>query len=226
MAKEDAQLLRAAGLDSNSSSTSSNSNNNTSHAISRNTTNTNTNKVTQGEDGPLLASTVMAEIAEFLKRFRPMICLAGFRCLGIARGNPDAWKTHVFVLRVDRIPNPSKTSRPWQRYQVVDAIAIPVAMLLEAQGDEFNEFLKQGEAYHKENVRVGCIGTIMTFINCDSAGQDLRLISWAGYGKDTWSQVGPAEEDWFLPLYNSVERISGRPEEKEESNVRRHFIEE
>ncbi|KAI0078615.1 hypothetical protein K474DRAFT_1660225 [Panus rudis PR-1116 ss-1] len=154
-----------------------------------------------------LTSQVNAEIGEWLRRFRPFFCQAGWRCL--IRGiGPNAWSTHIFQVRIERIRNPSPDSRPWTRYKVVDAGAVPISRLLEthANNQHFKDILKQGEAYHEENARTGCIGTIMTILKCDSSGQDIEAVSWAGYGPDAWHD----SDNWFQELRDAVEKVSGR----------------
>ena len=151
---------------------------------------------------------VNQEMGEFLKRFRPVICKASYRCFGIQQGNKDAWKTHVFVLRIERMDDPPKNSRPWARYRVVDAKSVTIASVLKKLGeDSLQSTLQQGEVYHEENVRVGCIGTIMTFLECSSTGHQIRLVSWAGYGANAWDDDVPVP-DWKTTLIETVEKSS------------------
>ena len=115
-------------------------------------------RLAAGEDlDKPLESTVMSEMFEFIRHFRPMICQAGYRCLKIERGSPDAWKTHAFQLRIERIPNPPIGSRAWAHYKVVDATAIPFSVLAELSPQNFEGTLKQGKTYHEENARLGCV---------------------------------------------------------------------
>ncbi|GJE85365.1 zinc finger MYND domain-containing protein [Phanerochaete sordida] len=153
---------------------------------------------------------VNQEMGEFLKRFRPVICQASYRCFGVQQGNSDAWRHNVFVLTVERIENPPRDSKPWARYRVQDAKAVPVATLLRTLGeDALSPTLKQGEVYHEENVRVGCVGTIMTFLECVSTGHQIRLVSWAGYGPEAWDDDVPCP-DWKASLKNAVEKVSSK----------------
>lgn len=154
--------------------------------------------------------TVNQEMGDFLRRFRPAICQASYRCLGVQKGEVDAWKKFVFVVRIARMPNPVPDSKTWSRYQVTDAKAEPLGLLLQGYGGEaLDPTLKQGETYHEENVRVGCIGTIMTFLQCDSAGHDIRIVSWAGYGPQAWDDDVPCL-DWKRTLVETVEKAAGR----------------
>lgn len=154
---------------------------------------------------------VNQEMGEFLKRFRPVICQASYRCFGVQQGNADAWQKDVFVVRIERLEDPPEDSRPWSRYRVVDAHSLPIANLLAAMGeDALRPTLKQGEVYHEENVRVGCIGTIMTFLECVSTGHQIRLVSWAGYGPEAWDDDVPCP-DWKNALITAVEKTCGRP---------------
>ncbi len=161
------------------------------------------------KDRPV-SSEVDQELREFLKRFRPVICQAGYRCLGVQKGRTEAWKHEAFVMRVKRIKKPDPESRLWSRYKVVDAKAVPLEELAEEYGGDMQPLLKQGEVYHEENVKTGCIGTIMTFLNCDSAGRDLRVSSWAGYHPEGWDDDEPCD-DWKAALVSAIERGCGRP---------------
>lgn len=153
---------------------------------------------------------VNAEMGEFLRRFRAVICRASHRCFGVNRGNKDAWKTEVFVVRIQRLPKFPRDARGWQRYRVVDAKSIHLAdVLKEPMRESFQVTLKQGEAYHEENMKTGCVGTIMTFLECDSAGSRIQLVSWAGYGPDAYDEDDPCE-DWKTVLVDAVEKASGR----------------
>ncbi|KAH8101384.1 hypothetical protein BXZ70DRAFT_932795 [Cristinia sonorae] len=161
-----------------------------------------------GEDDDLpLMSTVNDELGEFLKRFRAMICRAGYCCLKISQ-NPDAWAKYVFRLRIERIKNPSRESRPWERYKVVGGEAVSIDALLK-KNDSFRDLIPQFLKYNEENVKVGCVGTVTTFLECDSAGADVRCVSWGGYGEDSWDDVAPGE-DWLVTIKEEVERLSGR----------------
>ena len=163
---------------------------------------------------------VNQEMGEFLKRFRPVICQASYRCFGIQEGNKDAWKDNIFVVRIKRIEDPPKDSKPWARYEVVDASSVRLAELKKTLGEgAFQPTLKQGEVYHEENARVGCVGTIMTFLECECAMYPIRLVSWAGYGPEAWDDDVPCP-DWRAALINSVEKHSGRSVSK---CVRRHI---
>lgn len=169
-------------------------------------------RVLSGEDLDLpLVSTINEELGEFLKRFRPMICRAGYCCLKI-KHNPDAWSKYVFQLRVERIRKPPKNSKVWERYKVVSGEALSIAGLLK-EHDGFKALMPQFERYHEENVRVGCIGTVTTFLVCDSAklgdDHDVRCVSWGGYGEDAWDDVFPGE-DWLETLKEEVEKMAGR----------------
>lgn len=153
---------------------------------------------------------VNGEMGEFLKRFRPVLCQASYRCFGVQQGHSDAWRHNVFVVTIARLDDPPEDSRPWARYTVVDAKATRIAELVDELGeDALRPTLKQGEVYHEENVRVGCVGTIMTFLECTSAGHQIQLVSWAGYGPETWEEGVPCP-DWKGALIDAVERISGR----------------
>ena len=153
------------------------------------------------------SSLVHDELGEFLKRFRAMICRAGYCCLKIKQ-NPDAWSKYIFQLRIERIPNPPQETKPWERYKVVSGEQLSVAELLE-KGDDFRTMLPQTERYRQRNADVGCVGTLTTFLVCDSSGQDIRCVSWGGFGKDSWNDVTPGE-DWFETIRSEVERLSGR----------------
>lgn len=155
-----------------------------------------------------LSSAVSDELGEFLKRFRAMICRAGYCCLDLKR-EPDAWAEYVFELRLERIPKPSERSRAWERYKVVSARKIHIIRELIEKGDGFITLVPQFKRYHEENERVGCIGTVTTFIVCDSAGEDVRCISWGGYGPDAWNDIAPGE-DWLETVKEEVERLAGR----------------
>ncbi|KAI0783782.1 hypothetical protein C8Q75DRAFT_810579 [Abortiporus biennis] len=157
-----------------------------------------------------LSSQVSVEVGDFLKRFRPLICQAGYRCLQIKSGSPDAWKTHVFVLNVERVSMAKAlTVKPWARYRIVGGKSVEKKKLLEEHGAQLKGTFDQGEVYHQENVRVGCIGTITTFIECESAGPVMRCVSWGGYGEDAWDDVKPGE-DWMDTLRTAVDRLCGR----------------
>lgn len=59
---------------------------------------------------------------------------------------------------------------------VGDAKSIHLANVLqEPMRESFQVTLKEGEAYHEENMKTGCVGTIMTFLECDSAGSRIQL---------------------------------------------------
>ncbi|EKM57704.1 uncharacterized protein PHACADRAFT_138942 [Phanerochaete carnosa HHB-10118-sp] len=153
---------------------------------------------------------VNQEMGEFLKRFRPVICQASYRCFGVQQGNTDAWKHNVFVMRIVRMEDPPADSKPWARYRVSDAKSVPITKLVRKIGeDALRPTLKQGEVYHEENVRVGCIGTIMTFLECVSTGHQIRVVSWAGYGPNAWDDDVPCA-DWKTSLINAVEKVSSK----------------
>ncbi|KAI0090106.1 hypothetical protein BDY19DRAFT_750843 [Irpex rosettiformis] len=152
---------------------------------------------------------VNEEMGEFLRRFRPIICQASYRCLEVQKGASDAWKKYVFIVRIERIPKSSKKSKPWSRYKVVDAYKESIDEIKASYGHQIAPTLEQGEVYHKENVGVGCVGTIMTFLRCSSTGNDIQLISWAGYGENAWDDDALVP-NWEEELIRSVEKICGR----------------
>ena len=153
---------------------------------------------------------VNQEMGEFLKRFRPVICQASYRCFGVQQGNTDAWKHNVFVLRIERMEDPPRNSKLWARYRVQDAKSVSISTFMRKIGENtFRPTLKQGEVYHEENVRVGCVGTIMTFLECVSTGHQIRLVSWAGYGPEAWDDDVPCA-DWKASLINAVEKVSSK----------------
>lgn len=90
-------------------------------------------------------------------------------------------------------------------------MAVPIRMLVDIWGEEFGpelqDMLKQGDIYHKENVKEGCVGTITTFLVCNSDGHDRRVISWAGHDPEGWGDAG---KDWFGDLVRAVEEGCGR----------------
>lgn len=163
----------------------------------------------ESDDDRPTNTEVNDELGEFLRRFRPIICQASYRCFEIQNGQVDAWKKYVFVVRIERIPKPSKHSKPWSRYKVVDVYKRPLEEVKKDFGNSFIPTLKQGEVYHQENVGVGCVGTIMSFLLCNSAGSDIQLTSWAGYGQDAWDDDVPVA-DWKGEFIRSVEKICGR----------------
>ncbi|KAI0779205.1 hypothetical protein BC629DRAFT_1594572 [Irpex lacteus] len=142
----------------------------------------------EADDDRPTNTEVNDELGEFLRRFRPIICQASYRCFEIQNGQVDAWKKYVFVVRIERIPKPSKHSKPWSRYKVVDVYKRPLEEVKKDFGNSFIPTLKQGEVYHQENV---------------------GLTSWAGYGQDAWDDDVPVA-DWKGEFIRSVEKICGR----------------
>lgn len=164
-----------------------------------------------------LPSQILQEMPIFLRHFRPIICAAGYHCLGIKNKDPLAWQHSIFELRIERIDNPPPNARPWACYKVVSARQVSIKSLREEYATSpgslkgLEENLKQGEIYHKENVKEGSVGTITTFLVCDADGEDRRVISWAGHDEEGWGEGG---KDWFGDFVKAVEEGSGRLQAK------------
>ncbi|THH29074.1 hypothetical protein EUX98_g5110 [Antrodiella citrinella] len=153
----------------------------------------------------------------FVRHFRPQICAADYHCLGIKHKDPEAWLHNIFQLRIERIPNPPANAKLWAYYKVTGAKTVSIQSLRikynrRREAKEFQETYNQGVANHRENVKEGCVGTITTFVMCDSDGEiDRECISWAGHDMEGGGEAGM---DWYGDLVKAVqegsERLSAR----------------
>lgn len=163
-----------------------------------------------------LPTEFKAEVEAFLTKFKGQLMEAGWRALNLKRDR-TAWERKVLYLHLERIPDPSPSSRPWSRFRIKDAEAVLVSDLQLMPG-QFMDGLRDWISY-KEQVDAdyrrasGYTGMLSIVAQCPydtntGAIHPTNHSAHIGYGPG--HVRFPERGNWVQNLKKAVERMAGR----------------
>ncbi|KAL6303963.1 hypothetical protein BKA93DRAFT_826175 [Sparassis latifolia] len=122
---------------------------------------------------------------------------------------PRGWEDNVFMVRIDCLPNPLPTSRPWSRFTVVDAKIVPFTWYASLMGSKhYEKFLKDRKDAVEAGKAAGYTGAIHIILNAVYHGNIPMSFS---LPFDARTAAGVEQiDDWFDLLKTAVEVICGR----------------
>ncbi|OBZ67794.1 hypothetical protein A0H81_12085 [Grifola frondosa] len=174
---------------------------------------------------PLLTTQLTDELRAFASKFRPLVFQAAFNALDIAN-HCFAWQQLAFYVILERIPHVDPASRPWSRFRVLEAIALPyMAMRMMKQWDNgmAETVIEQTLAQQREHLSVeGTIGTITIMIGarCDAEPKGVAIHDtlWMAFGEHSQGAM-VIEDKWRDTFVDTVERMCGRSPEAQASTA-------
>lgn len=126
-----------------------------------------------------LPSEVSDELSAFRKHFLPTLTLVAINafCDIEKTPTPRRWEDHLFLVQLERVPNPSPSLPAWARFRLAAAGPYPVELLF-PKGKEIDHtgWRNSRDEAVARNLSMG-LGTITLCVSCNYQGMGLNAYS-------------------------------------------------
>ncbi|CAL1699180.1 unnamed protein product [Somion occarium] len=160
------------------------------------------------------APPIINELNDFRKRIFPTLTLVTLNAFSENSPIPlvpYGWEDNIFLLELDRIPNPSQSSPPWTHFRFRNAGIRPIAEVCPEGVDPENDHMRESrlERFDPEGGE-GQFGYITISVSCKRGERALTLNSNMRFMRNvTIDTLVEVVDDWKAVLIKQIESITG-----------------